>query len=98
MCACHNRFGTICLSTAYRSWLVAPCRLGRGSEDYVAWESRDVPEKWATIELTRNSSGGYIESQREALAIGLNGAALDGSRHAGSEERLLQAEGLQTAP
>jgi putative transposase len=38
------------------------------------------------------------QSQREALALGLDGLALDGSRHAGSQKRLSQAESLQTTP
>ena len=45
--------------TVHGSW---SHRQGRGRQDYVASESRDVPEKWAKTELTRNSSGGYIVS------------------------------------
>ena len=47
-----------------RPWLVAPNGRGRGRQDYVACESRDVPEKRAKAELTRDSSGGYIVDTR----------------------------------
>src|SRR6516225_7725170 len=84
MCACRkafcNRDATICLSMAYRSWLVAPSRRGRGRRDYVACESRDVPEKRGKTELTRNSSGGYIVSQavrRHALGDARGSGGLD---------------------
>jgi hypothetical protein len=39
-----------------------------------------------------------VSRNREALAVGLDGLALDGCRHAGSQERFSQVESLQTTP
>jgi hypothetical protein len=40
-----NRDRTICLSTAHHSWLLVPCRVDRGSPDYVACNWGDLPGK-----------------------------------------------------
>ena len=49
MCAGHkafcNRSRAICSSTVHRSWLVAPCRLDRRSQNYVACDRRNLPGK-----------------------------------------------------